>query len=101
MNRQIEYQIEYYNEKIQKTLLLLPAGLLARYIRLTDLMEEFGPNLGMPHTKALGDKLFELCLKSKESPLRNFVFCMFAALRSNFNPQNTSVFLRLKFSSFL
>ncbi|MCK5231358.1 MAG: hypothetical protein KAR13_13885 [Desulfobulbaceae bacterium] len=33
---------------------------MARYLRLTDLMCEFGSNLGMPHTKPLDGGLFEL-----------------------------------------
>jgi hypothetical protein len=39
--------------------LILPDGLLARYLRLTDLMLEFGSNLGVPHTKAIKDRLME------------------------------------------
>jgi phage-related protein len=37
-------------------------------------MLEFGPNLGMPHTRALKDKLFELRMKGKEGIGRVF-FC--------------------------
>ena len=66
------WPIEYHNERVQKAILNLPPGLLARYLRLTDLMLEFGPNLGMPHTKAMSDGLFELRLKSKEGIARVF-----------------------------
>lgn len=66
------WTIEYYNVRVQKAILTLPPGLLARYLHLTDLMLEFGPNLGMPHTKAMGDGLFELRLKSKEGIARVF-----------------------------
>lgn len=52
----------------------MPAGILARYLHLTDLIIEFGPNLGMPHTRALKDKLFELRIKGKEGIGRVF-FC--------------------------
>ncbi len=44
----------------------LPSGLLARYLRLADLMIEFGPNLGMPHTRTMGGRLFELRVKGTE-----------------------------------
>jgi len=37
-------------------------------------MLAFGPNLGMPHTRAMGKGLFELRLKSKEGIGRVF-FC--------------------------
>lgn len=35
-------------------------------------MLEFGPNLGMPHTRSMGDRLFELRVKSKEGIARVF-----------------------------
>ena len=66
------WSIEYYSERVEKAILKLPAGFLARYLRLTDLMLEFGANLGMPHTKAIGDGLLELRLKSKEGIARVF-----------------------------
>lgn len=50
----------------------MPDGLQARYLRLTDMMLEFGPNLGMPHTRAMSDGLFELRIKSKEGVARVF-----------------------------
>jgi phage-related protein len=50
----------------------IPAGLRARYLRLTERMVTFGPHLGMPHTRSLGKGLFELRLKSKEGIARVF-----------------------------
>ena len=70
----MNWQINYYNDKVEKAILKMPAGILARYLHLTDLMLEFGPNLGMPHTRALKDKLFELRMKGKEGIGRVF-FC--------------------------
>ena len=43
-------------------------------MRLTDLMLQFGANLGLPHTKAIESGLFELRVKSKEGIARVF-FC--------------------------
>ena len=57
------WSIEYYNTTVEQSVLHLPPGLLARYLRLTDLMLEFGPNLGMPHTRAMGEGLFELRIR--------------------------------------
>jgi phage-related protein len=68
----VAWDIEYYSDRIEKVVLNLPAGLLARYLHLTDAMLEFGPDLGMPHTRAMGDGLFELRLKSKEGIARVF-----------------------------
>jgi phage-related protein len=68
------WQIKYYNENLEEEILNLPEGLLARYLRLTDLMLEFGANLGLPHTKPIDTGLFELRVKSKEGIVRVF-FC--------------------------
>jgi len=57
---------------IESEVLALPSGLLARYLRLTDLLLEFGPNLGMPHPRSMGDRLLELRVKSKEEIARVF-----------------------------
>ncbi|WP_236026198.1 type II toxin-antitoxin system RelE/ParE family toxin [Geomonas azotofigens] len=37
-------------------------------------MEQYGPNLGMPHTRALGNGLFEIRAKAEEGIGRAF-FC--------------------------
>ena len=68
----MEWSIEYYSEDVEEKILNLSDGLLARYFHLTDLMLEFGPNLGMPHTKSVKGGLFELRVKSKEGIARIF-----------------------------
>ena len=70
----MKWSIEYYSPEIEANVLGLPDGLLSRYFRLTDLMIEFGANLGMPHTKPIESGLFELRVKSKEGIARVF-FC--------------------------
>ena len=70
----MKWEIIYYNPKLENDILDLPDGLLARYLRLTDLMLKFGANLGLPHTKAIENGLFELRVKSKEGIARVF-FC--------------------------
>lgn len=66
------WSIKYHTKAIESFVLSLPDGLLARYLRLTDMMLEFGPNLGMPHTRAMSDGLFELRIKGKEGIARVF-----------------------------
>lgn len=66
------WKIEYYSTTVEYAILRFPAGVLARYLRLTDLMLEFGPNLGMPHTRPMGEGLFELRVKGKEGLGRVF-----------------------------
>jgi phage-related protein len=70
----MRWQIEYYSQKLEEEILKLPAGLLARYLRLTDLLVEFGSNLGLPHTRKIETGLFELRVKGREGIARIF-FC--------------------------
>jgi phage-related protein len=72
----MKYKIGYYSEDVEKEVLSLPRALLMRYVHVTKLMIEFGGNLGMPHTKALGDGLFELRLKGLEGIARVFYCTM-------------------------
>ncbi len=66
------WKILYYSEALQEEISTLPAGIQARYIHLTERMRHYGANLGMPHTKALKEGLFELRMKSKEGIGRIF-----------------------------
>ncbi|MGE5839815.1 MAG: type II toxin-antitoxin system RelE/ParE family toxin [Deltaproteobacteria bacterium] len=66
----MNWVINYYSESVQSGILALPAGLLARYLRYADRMEVHGPDLGMPHTGAMGGGLFELRLKAAEGIAR-------------------------------
>jgi Phage-related protein len=66
------WNVVYLTKSVEDFVLALPEGLLARYLRLTDIMLEFGANLGMPHTRTLGDGLFELRVKGREGIARVF-----------------------------
>jgi phage-related protein len=70
----MEWEVLYFSEAVQQAILELPAGLQARYVHLTERLIAFGPDLGRPHTRAMGEGLFELRLKSKEGIGRVF-FC--------------------------
>jgi phage-related protein len=72
----VSWTITYYTEALQEDILALPAGLLGRYLRYTDRMEVYGPDLGMPHTRAMGNGLFELRLKASEGIARVFYCTM-------------------------
>ena len=58
----------------------LPDGLVARFVHLAERMELYGANLGMPHTRAMGDSLFEMRLKSTEGIARVF-YCTLVGRR--------------------
>jgi phage-related protein len=70
----MDWEIVYYGDGVQEAILAFPPGLQARYVHLTERMLTFGPDLGMPHTRAMGKGLFELRMKSKEGIGRVF-FC--------------------------
>lgn len=72
----MNWTITYFSESLQQGILGMPAGFLARYLRYTDRMEIFGPDLGMPHTRAIGEGLFELRLKAGEGIARVFYCTM-------------------------
>lgn len=64
------YRIDFYSVRVEASIEALPQTLLARFIALADRMEEHGPNLGEPHTKGMGDGLFEMRLKGTEGIAR-------------------------------
>ncbi len=68
----MNWTVTFYNARVETELLALPAGFLARFIRYVERMEVFGPDLGLPHTRALGGGLFELRFKAEEGIARIF-----------------------------
>ncbi len=70
------WTITYNDDSLQDEILAMPSGFLGRYLRYTDRMEVYGPDLGMPHTRAMGEGLFELRLKAAEGIARVFYCTM-------------------------
>lgn len=70
----VNWQVTFYSAAFQKELLQLSAGFVARFLRYAERMALYGPDLGMPHTRAMGEGLFELRLKAAEGIARVF-FC--------------------------
>jgi hypothetical protein len=60
------YSIDCFNERVVAEIEGWPVGILADYARLVELLMEFGPDLRMPHSRALGDGLFELRPRGRE-----------------------------------
>ncbi len=71
-NMAFDWTIVYYNERVKRDVLAYPAGILADYLRLLDLMQEFGADLRMPYSRAMGNGLFELRPKGREGIGRVF-----------------------------
>ena len=68
----MSWKLTFHSLKLKDAIRDLPAGFLARFLRYAERMEVFGPDLGMPHTRAMGDGLFELRLKAAEGIARVF-----------------------------
>jgi phage-related protein len=66
------WAIDYYSEDVRLGIEALPVGIRASYARLTEFLEEFGLDLRMPHSRAMGQGLFELRPKGREGIARVF-----------------------------
>ena len=54
----MRWTVTFFNHRLEDDILALPAGFVARFVRYTERMEAFEPDLGMPRTKAMGGGLF-------------------------------------------
>ena len=70
----MNWKVTFYSDRVEAGINALPVGLVARFVRYAERMEVYGPDLGMPHTRSMGDGLFELRLKAAEGIARVF-FC--------------------------
>lgn len=66
------WTVTFHNRRIENEILALSAGFVARFLKYAERMEIYGPDLGMPHTKAMGGGLFELRIKAAEGIARVF-----------------------------
>lgn len=60
------YEVNYFNQRVRDEIESWPIGVLADYARLVELLTEFGTDVRMPHSRALGDGLFELRPRGRE-----------------------------------
>lgn len=68
------YTIQYFNVSVQAELDGWPPGLRARYRALALRILEYGPNLGLPHTRSLGGGLYEIRAKASEG-IGRAIYC--------------------------
>lgn len=69
----MSWVIDFYSG-VEDAITEMPPKIQARMIRLLELMEEHGANLGSPHTTHMGDGLFEIRAKAKEG-IGRALFC--------------------------
>lgn len=70
----MKWKINYYNQSVKEDAYGLPEGIRAKFQAITDKMEEHGPDLGLPFTRAMGKGLFEIRAKGQEGIARG-MFC--------------------------
>lgn len=57
--------------RAERELLALPAELQARFFRVAEMLEEFGPQrVGFPHIRPLGAKLWEMRMQGRDGIAR-------------------------------
>ncbi len=69
----MRWSIDFY-QGVEQAILDMPPKIQARMLKLLELMEIHGANLGEPHTKAMGGGLFEIRAKAQEGIGRG-LFC--------------------------
>ncbi len=67
-----EWKFIYYSNRVMQVILSLPKELLAEFYAMKKIMQQKGPALGMPFTRAMGDGLFEMRLRDKNGIARVF-----------------------------
>ncbi len=70
----MSWSIDYYSERVRQDVEALPVGIRAGYARLANLLVEFGLSLRMPHSKSIGNGLFELRPRGPEGIAR-MMYC--------------------------
>ena len=70
----MNWRITFYNEKVEEKTLNFPKGILANFLHIAEMMQEYGPALGKPYTAPLKDGLFEIRAKGQEGIGRS-IFC--------------------------
>jgi len=63
-----------FHTGVEDDILSMPPKIQARMIKLLELIEKHGANLGPPHTDSMGDGLFEIRAKGQEGIGRG-LFC--------------------------
>ncbi len=70
----MQYKVFFINRKVKNDTLKFPKGILANFIHITEMIEEFGLSLGKPYISKVEKELFEIRAKGVEGIGRSF-FC--------------------------
>jgi phage-related protein len=70
------WKIHYFSRRVQSDIESWPVGIYADFLRLIHLMESHGADLRMPHSRAMGQGLFELRCRGPQGIGRAFYCTM-------------------------
>jgi len=70
----MKWKITFFNSKVESVTLSFPPGILANLLHILEMIEDYGPALGKPHTAPMGSGMFEVRAKGKEGIGRS-LFC--------------------------
>ena len=74
------FEIQYFHERVYAEVQSWPVEILADYARMVELLMEHGPSLRLPHSRAIGDGLFELRPRGRSGIGRAF-YCFLMGKR--------------------
>ena len=76
----MSYEIEYFHPKVLSEIESWAVDVVADYARLVELLAEHGPNLRLPHSRTMGEGLFELRPRGK-SGIGRALYCFLVGRR--------------------
>lgn len=74
------FAVEYFHERVFAEVESWPVDVLADYARLVELLVAHGPGLRLPHSRALGEGLFELRPRGR-SGIGRAIYCFMVGQR--------------------
>ncbi|WP_374660464.1 type II toxin-antitoxin system RelE/ParE family toxin [Inhella sp.] len=74
------FELSYFHERVLAEIESWPVDVLADYARLVELLAEHGPSLRLPHSRAMGEGLFELRPRGRSGIGRAF-YCFLVGKR--------------------
>ena len=74
------YQMSYFNQRVQQEIEAWPVDVLADYARLVELLTEFGPDLQLFLSRAMGGGLLDLCPRGR-SGIGRALYCYLVGQR--------------------
>lgn len=72
------FAVEYFHERVLAGVESWSVDVLADYARLVELLVAHGPSLRLPHSRALGEGLFELRPRGR-SVIGRAIYCFMSA----------------------